>query len=72
MANNNGHHSYELTENLGVWSDNDLVNYVLDTESLMGLEKFEVGRLAQELARRFDVFVVPWEEGVEVNGEYNE
>jgi hypothetical protein len=71
MVASNGH-KYELTEDLGSWKDNDLINYVLDTEGLMGLEKFEIGRLAQELARRYDAYVVPWEEGDVVDGEYND
>lgn len=68
----NGHANYELTQDLGLWKDNDLINYVLDTEGLMGLEKFEIGRFAQELARRYDAYVVPWDEGDTPDGEFNE
>jgi hypothetical protein len=70
MTSNNGHGKYELTQNPGLWTDDALVNYVLDTESIMGLEKFEVARLAQEVASRFEPYIT---EGDEVDEhEFNE
>jgi hypothetical protein len=45
---------YNLTENLERWHDEDLLRYANDTEVMMGLEKFEVVKIAQELAWRYD------------------
>lgn len=53
----NGHGKYELTQHLELWTDKDLANYVLDTDSIMGLEKFEIVKLAQEIAMRYEPFI---------------
>lgn len=43
----------DLTANLEFWSNTDLIEYIADSELMMGLEKYQVIRLAQELADRF-------------------
>ena len=52
----NGRSDYDVTENLEVWSDDDLLSWVLDAELMLGLEKYQVVLMAQELAMRYEPF----------------
>jgi hypothetical protein len=54
MATNG--HNYELTLKLEEWKNEDLIKYVLDTEAIMGLEKYQIAKFAQELASRFEPY----------------
>lgn len=49
----NGYNAYDLTGQLEFWTDKDLCDYIADSDVMMGLEKYQVIRLAQELADRF-------------------
>lgn len=51
----NGYHAYDLTGQLEYWSNDDLLAYIADSETMMGLEKHHIIRLAQELADRFPI-----------------
>lgn len=52
----NGYDSYDLTGQLEFWSNEDLIRFVEDSETMMELEKHHVVRLAQEIAMRFTPF----------------
>lgn len=74
MATNG--HKYELTENLELWENKDLINYVQDTDAMMGLEKHQIILMAQELAYRYEPHAEAEEEYDDEeedddNGEYN-
>ena len=57
---------HDLTADLQIWTDEDLIKYAKDTELMLGLEKYQVVKVAEELAWRFS------EEGATNNGlEYN-
>lgn len=72
MATNG--HKYELTENLELWTNPDLIKYVQDTDAMMGLEKHQLILMAQELAYRYEPHAEAEEEYEEEddNGEYND
>lgn len=52
----NGRSEYDVTENLEAWSDEDLLSWVFDAELMLGLEKYQVVKMAQEVAVRFEPF----------------
>ena len=52
----NGRSEYDVTENLEVWSDEDLLSWIFDAELMLGLEKYQVVLMAQELATRYEPF----------------
>lgn len=51
-----GRSSYDVTDNLEVWSNEDLLGWIFDGELMMGLEKYQVVRMAQEVAARFEPY----------------
>lgn len=57
MSGTNGNGNYEISANLEWWRNDDLVSFVLDNETMMGLEKHHIIRFAQELAMRFEPFM---------------
>lgn len=52
----NGRASYDVTENLEAWTNEDLLGWVFDGELMMGLEKYQVVRMAQEVAARYEPY----------------
>lgn len=68
--------NYEITDSLELWSSSDLINYVEDTDAMMGLDKTQLVRMAQELAFRFQPHAemeeeYDDEEEDDDNGEFN-
>lgn len=51
----NGHNTYDLTEALERWDTYDLINFLLDSETMLGLEKYQIVLLAQECAERLEI-----------------
>lgn len=57
-----GSSSYDVTDNLEVWSNEDLLGWIFDGELMMGLEKYQVVRMAQEVAVRFEPYSIAEDE----------
>lgn len=51
----NGHNTYDLTEALERWDTYDLISFLLDSETMLGLEKYQIVLLAQECAERLEI-----------------
>jgi hypothetical protein len=43
---------YDVTDNLELWGDEELIRWATDAELLLGLDKWEVVKIAQEVAYR--------------------